>query len=111
MGNNDNVSTEEKIDYIYERLKRQQKLELVSGIIKWGTRLLFLIAILYFLFVKIPVMKDEFIESMTPKVPTFDSSTISDSDLLNSIKDKFSDFDVWSLLNNDNSDSFNNIDF
>ena len=89
MSNNDNLSTEEKIDYIYERMKRQQKLELFSGIVKWGTRLLFLASILYFLFVKLPVLKDEVIESLTPKVPTFDTSSISDSDIIGSLKEQF----------------------
>ena len=111
MNNNDNITIEEKIDYIYERMQKQHKIELFSWVVKWGTRLLFLISILYFLFVKLPVLKDEFIESLTPKVPTFDSENITDSDLLNSIKDKFWDFDVWALLENNSSNDFNNLDF
>lgn len=90
--NKSEISLEEKIDYIYARMKKQQKLELVWTILKWWTRLFLVLSLLYFFFVKLPVLKDEIVDSITPEVPTFDVESISNSDVLNTIKSRFSDF-------------------
>lgn len=84
------ITTEEKIDYIYNRLKRQEKIETIGFVLKWATRIFIVWSLLYFFLVKLPVLKDEIIESITPEVPTFDMDSITNSDTLESIKEKFS---------------------
>ena len=80
------LSTEEKIDYIYDKLRKKEKLELVSWILKWGSRLLIVWALVYFFFVKLPVLKEEFIESLKPDVPEINLDGVKNSDFLNNLK-------------------------
>lgn len=44
------LNTEEKINYIYETLKKQEKREFYKNIIKWWFRLFIIIYMLYFYF-------------------------------------------------------------
>lgn len=94
MTHNDEISLEEKIDYIYNRMRRQQKAEIFWSILKWGTRFFIVASLIYFFFVKLPILKDEIVESITPEVPQFDMESISNSNVLNNLKDTFSNF--WS---------------
>lgn len=86
---NREITIEEKIDYIYDRMRKQQRLETVSSILKWGSRLLVVVSILYFFFIKLPALKDDIIDSMTPDIPSFSTESITDSDLLNQVKNRF----------------------
>jgi hypothetical protein len=80
---------EEKIDYIYARMRRQQKVETFAIIVKWGTRILIIFSIWYFFFIKLPALKNDIIESLTPDLPTFNTEDIRNSEFLNSIKQRF----------------------
>jgi hypothetical protein len=89
MSNNDNITIEEKIDYIYSRLKKQQKIELLETIVKWGMRIFIVTSLAYFFLVKLPILKDEIIDSITPEIPSFNSESITDSDIVNTLKNQF----------------------
>lgn len=80
---------EEKIDYIYNRMRKQQKVELFAVVVKWGTRVFIVLSIAYFFFVKLPILKDDIIDGLKPDIPTFNSEDISNSDFLNSLKERF----------------------
>jgi len=86
---NDEPSIEEKIDYIYTRMRKQQKVETFAVIVKWGTRVFIVLSIAYFFFVKLPALKDDIINSLKPDIPSFNTESITNSDLLNTIKDRF----------------------
>lgn len=98
---------EEKINYIYDRMKKQQKVENFALIIKWGTRLLIVLSILYFFFIKLPALKDDIIDWLKPDIPSFNTEDISNSEFLNSIKQRF----MWEdAENSDTADVENNIE-
>lgn len=83
------ITQEEKIDYIYHTLKKNQKKALLESIFKWLFRLAILWYLYYFLTVGLPVL----LGSMLPSIPKGSwSGTILDtidSDTLNSLKEKF----------------------
>ena len=47
---NKELSTQEKIDYIYDTLKKQEKRELHKNIFRWWFRIFIIIYIIYFYF-------------------------------------------------------------
>lgn len=47
---NRELTTQEKIDYIFETIKKQEKREKVKNIFKWWFRLFMLLYIIYFYF-------------------------------------------------------------
>lgn len=71
------TSQEEKIDYIYERLKKQEDREKRDFFLKWGFRIFIVLYLLYLYKVTLPVMKENFIESIKPNV-SLDTEKIKD---------------------------------
>lgn len=61
------LNSEEKIDYIYETLKKQESRALKATIFKWGFRIFILLYIIYFIKVGLPLL----IDSMIPAMPSF----------------------------------------
>lgn len=60
-------TTEEKIDYIYKTLKKNERNSLIWGIFKWGFRLALLGYLYYFMTVWVPAM----IDNIVPKFNGF----------------------------------------
>jgi len=61
----ENKTQEEKIDYIYQTLKKQESRVLRATLFKWGFRLFILLYLIYFIKVGLPLM----IDSMIPSIP------------------------------------------
>lgn len=58
------ITTEEKIDYIYTTLKKNEKKVLMSGYLKWGFRLFLVWYMFYFIKVGLPLLIDSFVPSL-----------------------------------------------
>ncbi len=63
------ITQEEKIDYIYNTLKKNQKWKIIAIALKWAFRIAMLAYLYYFLTVWLPLMIDKII----PKIPTIPS--------------------------------------
>ncbi|MCD5375015.1 hypothetical protein LR010_01020 [Candidatus Gracilibacteria bacterium] len=64
---NENISTEEKIDYIYNILKKNERKALFGAVFKWGFRLFIIGYMIYFIKVDLPLL----IDSLIPDMPDF----------------------------------------
>ncbi len=73
------ITNEDKIDYIYKTMKKNQKWKVFGVFLKWFFRLAMLVYIYYFLTVWLPAMIDEFI----PKIPKFPSLNGEEQLLIN----------------------------
>ncbi len=82
---NNTLSTEEKIDYIYNTLKKNERKALFSWILKWWFRLFILWYMYYFITVGLPAM----IDSMIPQMPNFSGSWWIDTQ---SLRDTLNNF-------------------
>lgn len=70
------MTSEEKIDYIYETLKKQESRALKAEIFKWGFRIFTLVYLIYFIKVWLPTL----IGSFTPDISSISWSSLwSDS--------------------------------
>lgn len=70
------MTSEEKIDYIYETLKKQESRALKAAIFKWGFRIFTLVYLIYFIKVWLPAL----IGSFTPDISSISWSSLwSDS--------------------------------
>ncbi|NVP17387.1 hypothetical protein HUU51_01590 [Candidatus Gracilibacteria bacterium] len=78
---NRELTTQEKIDYIYDSIKKQEKKEKIKNIFKWGFRVFIIIYMLYFyLFgyeilinkikqsIKININSENFIDELKNKI-------------------------------------------
>ena len=60
------LTTEQKIDVIYDKMMAREKREKNSLFIKWGFRIFILLYIAYFFFFALPAMMENFKTSITP---------------------------------------------
>ncbi len=60
------ISTQEKIDYIYDYVKSQKKSQKINTIIKIVTWVIIIFGIFYTIKVAIPNMKEDIIDRITP---------------------------------------------
>lgn len=65
------ISQEEKVDYIYETLKKQEKRRIWWIISKWGFRIFIVGYLYYFITFILPAMIDKII----PDMPNFSGAT------------------------------------
>lgn len=65
-----NLTTEEKIDYIYKTLKKQESRLFWSAIFKWWFRLFVIIYILYAYYFILPWLIADIKENLKPKINT-----------------------------------------
>ncbi len=61
------TTSEEKLDYIYTRLKKQEKSEKIWMFLKWGFRIFIVWYLYYFMTVWLPLL----IDKMIPDIPSF----------------------------------------
>ena len=61
------TTQQEKIDYIYERLKKQEKTEKIWIFLKWGFRIFIVWYLYYFITTGLPAM----ISGLMPEIPSF----------------------------------------
>ena len=82
------LSTDEKIDYIYNRLRRDDKRAQTKEIIKWVFRLSIVCFVIYFYLIGFQKLRDEIIQFMKPDISGVNTQGIyeSVSKLLNSDK-------------------------
>jgi hypothetical protein len=85
----ENTTSEEKLDYIYKTLKKQERRLIWSTIFKWWFRL-FLLAYFYYAYVYVlPSMIDTIKTSLTPDISkTIDLDWIKDKLNIDSLKEK-----------------------
>ncbi len=83
------MNSEEKIDYIYETLKKQEARVLRATIFKWWFRLFILLYFIYFIKFWLPAL----IDSIVPTFPTMSWSwaSMNSETLQNMIQDRFPD--------------------
>lgn len=81
------MTQEEKIDYIYTTLKKNERKALFWTIFKWGFRLFMIAYMVYFIKVGLPIM----IDSLLPNIPSFwwEGSAINTDQIKNIISDYF----------------------
>lgn len=65
---NQTLSQEQKIDYIYETLKKKEKTEKINTYIKWGFRVFLLIYLVYFYKFALPTMMDSLKSIIKPEI-------------------------------------------
>lgn len=82
---NENISQEEKIDYIYTTLKKQESRAFRAMLFKWTFRLFIVLYLIYFIKIWLPLM----IDSMIPDMPTFSATKSINTD---SIQDTLNNF-------------------
>ena len=63
---NEHITTEEKIDYIYNELKKENKRKLAANILKWVFRIFIFWYMYYIVAFMIPDMMNSMTESITP---------------------------------------------
>ncbi len=84
------TTQQEKIDYIYERLKKQEKTEKIWIFLKWGFRIFIVWYLYYFITTGLPAM----ISGLMPEIPSFSSqdseNQISTEQIQNLIWEYFS---------------------
>ena len=83
---NKTLTIEEKIDYIYNTLKKNERKALISWVLKWWFRLFILIYMYYFITVWLPNM----IDRMIPEMPNFANMAWTWSIDVDSLKQSFS---------------------
>ena len=85
--NTNHPSQEEKIDYIYQTLKKQESRILRATIFKWGFRIFIVLYLIYFIKIWLPLL----IDSLIPSFPTmsWSWSSASNEALQNLIQDRF----------------------
>ena len=81
----ENITQEEKIDYIYTTLKKQESRVFRGTIFKWWFRIFMLLYIVYFIKVWLPAM----IDSLMPTMPEFPDATNINTDVL---RDAYNNF-------------------
>jgi hypothetical protein len=79
------TTSEEKLDYIYQTLKKQESRVLRTALLKWGFRIFILLYLVYFIKVWLPLM----IDSMIPDMPSFSGTWWLNTE---SIKDAVNNF-------------------
>jgi ABC-type phosphate transport system permease subunit len=67
---NKELNTEEKINYIYETLKKQEKREFYKNIIKWVFRWFIIIYMLYFYFFWYKILINSVKDSLSVNINT-----------------------------------------
>ena len=72
------MSTEDKIDYIYNRLRRDDKRERTKDIIKWVFRLSIVVFIIYFYAIGFQKLRTEMIQSIRPDISWVSSQSLFD---------------------------------
>ncbi|MDD3793579.1 MAG: hypothetical protein PHI37_02110 [Candidatus Gracilibacteria bacterium] len=77
---NRELTTQEKIDYIFETIKKQEKREKVKNIFKWGFRLFMLLYIIYFYFFGYELLLNKMKQSL--------KINISSENLIQDLKNK-----------------------
>lgn len=82
----DNITSEEKIDYIYSRLKKQESHEKIKFISRWLFRIVIVLYIVYLYKVALPAFKEELLTKITPDI-NLQELNIQDSETLNKVKD------------------------
>jgi len=82
-----NISTEEKIDYIYETLHKQESRRTWSIVGKWVFRLALLAYLYYFITFMLPLITDNIIDKVTPDIPNINTQDLNADALLNKAKD------------------------
>lgn len=97
-------SSEEKLDYIYERLKKQERKERLWMLFKWGSRIFIILSLLYLYYIKLPALKADIIESLKPDLPSISSESFSFSWSLDALKQYFNNksSNTWESMNVDN---------
>jgi len=73
------LTTDEKIDYIYKRLKRDDKRAAIKETIKWVFRLTIVCFIIYFYLIGFQKLREEMIQSITPGIPQVETQGIYES--------------------------------
>lgn len=68
------ITLEEKIDYIYTRLKKQERSEKINFILKWLFRIFILGYLYYFLMFSLPNM----IDALIPSIPNIHTENFSE---------------------------------
>jgi len=70
------LTQEEKIDYIYENLIKNEKKIFWGNIVKWSFRLIIVLYLLYLYYILIPGMFQKLKEKLTPRLPEINTSEI-----------------------------------
>jgi len=70
------ISTEQKIDYIYDRLQKQEKAEKFKFISRWAFRIVVILYIVYLYKIALPGFIEEIKQSLTPSINIEKSETL-----------------------------------
>jgi len=84
------ITTEEKIDYIYESIKRQEKREFYKSLFKWVFRLALIGYFVFFYYYMLPWLIENIKSSIKPSIeslnPWVNMDNINRDELLNKFK-------------------------
>ena len=82
------ITQEEKINYIYETLKKNQRKALWATLFKWGFRIFMIWYMIYFIKVGLPLL----IDSLIPNIPSISGewTTINTDQIKNIMSEYFS---------------------
>lgn len=81
--NTKDITIEEKIDYIYETLRKKEKYDKIWFFFRWGTRVFILILVLYFYKVTLPQITQNIWNMLTPDID------ISQAEIIETFKKYF----------------------
>ena len=79
----ENLTTEQKIDFIYEKTLAREKRDKNAIMLKWGFRIFMILYLMYFFFFALPWMIDSFKDTITPDF----SSVGIDSDAMKKVSE------------------------
>ncbi len=100
------LTTEEKLDYIYSYVRKEQKKNLTKSIFKWILRILFIGYILYSYFYLLPELKKNFLEPILKPLWIKELSIWEIKDFINSFSSMTSAVNLWdSSQNTTNNDT------
>lgn len=68
-------TTQEKIDYIYERMKKEEQRSKIKLFSRWMFRLMIIMYFVYLYNYTLPALKQSFYDAMTPNISIENSET------------------------------------
>jgi len=86
---NNNLSLDEKIDYVYTYIKKVERREIINLYLKWIFRVTMFLYIIYFIYFWLPKLIDSFKDIIIPKV--WVDNFLKESEDMQWLKDKLKD--------------------
>jgi len=83
------ISVEEKLDYIYTTLQKQEKRHKIGIFIKWGFRLLILVYIYIFFIYMLPSIMWSLTSNMMPQMGWWEWNSMNTKELMEMAREYF----------------------